>query len=100
MEFSILYIVSRIIIALLIFSAFYYVLLIYRYKRESHLILSRYYLNQLFKKSENPLEASQDENGDINIETVIFKPKDFQFLHELKNLEQYLSGLTNGESNQ
>lgn len=98
MEFNILYIVFAIIVVLLIFSTFYYILLIYRYKKESHLILNRLYLDQLFKKSDNPLEASRDENGDISIAIVTFETEDFQFSSELNSLGQYLDSLTNRES--
>lgn len=86
MEFNVLYIVSIIAVILFLFSALYYFLLKYRYTKARHLILAQHYLDQLFKKSSSPAEASQGVNGDISIETVSFREEDFQFKNELNEL--------------
>lgn len=89
MKRNILKDVIIIVIGLVLFSVLYYVSLVFRYKKMRQLILDRSYLDQLFKKSNNPQEASQDENGDILIEEVNFLKIDFQFSDEINNLQSY-----------
>jgi len=97
MEFNVLFVILAIVFVIAIFSASYYWILTRRYKKESHLILSRHYLDQLFRKSSNPLEASQGSNGDIIVEIVTFEKKDFCFSFELGKIVEFFQSIENQE---
>lgn len=91
MEFSILFVLFAILLIMVIFSGFYYGFLYYRYKKEQNLILNQRYLDSIFKRSSNPSEASQEQNGDIPISAVTFNCEDFCFSVELKSIVEFFN---------
>lgn len=83
--------VGIIILVSIIFSVLYYINLYVRYYKTRHLILKQEYLSQLFKQVESDTQASQDTNGDIDIGTVTFMQKDFQFSQELHKITDFFN---------